>query len=81
MRTTLLAVLSIAVIGRFAADEVKAWFGWLHKRIRHYAVSKLPAERRERYDEEWASGVEEIPGEIFKLVYSVGLLRARREHS
>jgi lipopolysaccharide/colanic/teichoic acid biosynthesis glycosyltransferase len=76
MTTTLLLALFIAIVGRFMADEVKMWFGWLHKKIRRRAVAKLPPERRERYDEEWESGLEEIPGEIFRLIYSIGLLRA-----
>jgi putative colanic acid biosysnthesis UDP-glucose lipid carrier transferase len=33
-------------------------------------------ECRERYEEEWESGLSEIPGEIFKFFYSLGLLRA-----
>jgi lipopolysaccharide/colanic/teichoic acid biosynthesis glycosyltransferase len=76
MMTTVLVALLIAIAGRFMAEEVQAWFSWLHKKIRLRAVAKLPLECRERYDEEWESGLEEIPGEIFKLVYSVGLLRA-----
>lgn len=76
MTTTLLLAFFIAIVGRFMADEVKVWFGWLHKKIRRRAVAKLPPVRRERYDEEWESGLEEIPGEIFKLIYSIGLLRA-----
>jgi lipopolysaccharide/colanic/teichoic acid biosynthesis glycosyltransferase len=76
MTTTVLLALFIAIVGRLMADEVKAWFCWLHKRIRRRAVAKLPEEYRERYDEEWESGMEEAPGELFKLIYSIGLLRA-----
>jgi hypothetical protein len=76
MTTTIVVTIIIAVAGRLMADEVKAWSGWLQKKLRCGAVAKLPAESRERYDEEWQSGVEEIPGEIFKLFYSVGLLWA-----
>lgn len=76
MTTTVIVALIVAVAGRFMADELKAWFGWLHKMLRRRALNGLPAECRERYDEEWESGLEEIPGEIFKLLYSIGLLRA-----
>jgi lipopolysaccharide/colanic/teichoic acid biosynthesis glycosyltransferase len=76
MTTTVLLAVFIAIVGRLMADEVKAWFRWLHKRIRRRAVAKLPGEYRERYDEEWEGGLEEIPGELFKLIYSIGLLRA-----
>jgi len=76
MKTTVVVTLLIAIVARLMADEVKAWSGWLHKKIRGRAVARLPVECRERYDEEWESGLEEIPGEIFKVIYSVGLLRA-----
>ena len=76
MKTTVLLTLLLAIVGRFMADEVKAWTGWLHKKLRLMAVAKLPLKCRERYDEEWESGLEEIPGEIFKLIYSVGLIGA-----
>ncbi|WP_162601842.1 sugar transferase [Occallatibacter savannae] len=68
--------LFLAVLGRFLSDEIKAWSGWLSKKIRGIAVTRLPENLRERYQEEWEGGIEEIPGEIFRLLYSVGLLKA-----
>ncbi|MGB8477865.1 MAG: sugar transferase [Acidobacteriaceae bacterium] len=76
MKMTALATIFIAIVARLMADEVKAWSGWLHKKMRRRAVAKLPAQCRERYDEEWESGLEETPGEIFKVIYSMGLFRA-----
>jgi Bacterial sugar transferase len=76
MKTTMLLTVLIAIVGRFMADEVKAWFAWLHGKMRCAAVSLLPEKRRARYDEEWESGLEECPGEIFKFIYSIGLLFA-----
>lgn len=81
MKATILLALAVAVAGRLLADEAKAWAVWLHQRIRHLAVAKLPADRRDRYSEEWESGLEEVPGEIFRLLYSVGLLRAAAQMS
>ena len=75
MRAALLAV-SVAIVGQILASEVKAWSSWLQRKIRRRAVANLPIGCRERYNEEWESGIEEIPGEIFKLAYSIGLLRA-----
>lgn len=76
VKTTVLVTLLIAIVAPLMADEVKAWSGWLQKQMRCRAVAKLPVGCRERYDEEWESGLEEIPGEIFKVIYSMGLLRA-----
>jgi len=74
--TAAIKTIFVAIVGRFMADEVKAWACWLHETLRRSAVKKLPAECRYRYDEEWESGLHEIPGEIFRLIYSLGLLRA-----
>jgi lipopolysaccharide/colanic/teichoic acid biosynthesis glycosyltransferase len=73
---TTVLVIVFAVVSRFLGDEVKAWFAWLHRKVRRTAVAMLPKEHRERYDEEWERDLEEYPGEIFKLIYSVGLLIA-----
>lgn len=75
MTATLLALV-VVVVGGFMADEVKAWSRWLHLALRRRAVASLPEKCRARYDEEWERELEEIPGEILKLFYSVGLLRA-----
>jgi hypothetical protein len=76
MTTTLFLALITTIVGQLMADELKAWSGWLHKEMRRRAVRRLPLECRERYDEEWESGLDETPGEIFKLIYSLGLLKA-----
>jgi lipopolysaccharide/colanic/teichoic acid biosynthesis glycosyltransferase len=76
MTTTVLVAVLIAIVARFMADEVKAWSSWLHKKMLRIAVAKLPKQYQERYEEEWERELEECPGEIFKLVYSVGLLSA-----
>jgi hypothetical protein len=76
MKTTIFATVLVGVVARFMGEELKSWSAWLHRRIRRAAVAKLPSCCRERYDEEWQSGLEEFPGEIFKLIYSLGLLRA-----
>jgi lipopolysaccharide/colanic/teichoic acid biosynthesis glycosyltransferase len=76
VKTGMLVTLLIGVVARFMGDEVKSWSTWLHKSIRHIAVAKLPNNLRERYQEEWESGLEDFPGEILKLFHSIGLLRA-----
>jgi lipopolysaccharide/colanic/teichoic acid biosynthesis glycosyltransferase len=76
MTTTILVAVSIAIVGRFMADEVKTWSSWLHKKMLRLAVAKLPKQYQERYEEEWERELEECPGEIFKFLYSIGLLSA-----
>jgi len=65
-----------AASSRILADEVKAWSPRLTKRLIALAVRRLPENQRERYSEEWLSFIEEIPGEIGKVVAALGLICA-----
>jgi hypothetical protein len=56
------------------ADEFKAWTPWLTRRLVALAVRILPENERERYNEEWLSFVDEMPGQIGKAIVSVGLI-------
>jgi lipopolysaccharide/colanic/teichoic acid biosynthesis glycosyltransferase len=76
MTRTTFASLFIGIVVRLMGDELKSWFIWLRKRIRRMAVAKLPKNRRQRYDERWESGLEELPGDIVKLTCSIGLFGA-----
>jgi len=81
---TLLAVLVIiqtvltSAFSQQMADEFKAWTPWLTRRLIDRSVSKLPAELQERYREEWSSDVQDVPGQIGKLVFAAGFIRAAR---
>jgi hypothetical protein len=79
----LLAVLGIiaAAVSRQLADEFKAWTPWVTKLLIRRAVRKLPDEQKDRYEEEWLSHVNEIPGEVGKLVAAFGLFPATRRMS
>lgn len=66
-----------AVLLRQLADEFKAWIHWLAQRITkrciHRAVEHMPENERARYTEELQSHIDEMPGEIAKLVTAFGL--------
>ena len=74
----LLGMLGVfgAVVSKLLADEFKAWAPSLVARILAAAVRKLPAAKRERFSEEWASHVNEVPGDIGKFVAACGCLTA-----
>jgi lipopolysaccharide/colanic/teichoic acid biosynthesis glycosyltransferase len=76
MTTAVFASVFIGVVARLMGDELKSWSIWLRKRILRMAVAKLPKNRRQRYDERWESRLEELPGEIAKLICSIRLLWA-----
>jgi hypothetical protein len=65
-----------ATLSRVFADDLKAWRPRLTKKIVALAVHKLSHAQRERYAEEWMSYVDEIPGEIGKVLAALGLLWA-----
>jgi two-component system, cell cycle sensor histidine kinase PleC len=79
----LIGVFFLAVLGIFAAafsrqlaDEFKAWTPWLINHIIRLAVRQLPENQRSRRDEEWCSHINEIPGEVGKLICALDFLRA-----
>jgi hypothetical protein len=68
--------LLTGVLGRVLSDECKAWLPWIAERLIRRAVNSLPQNQRERYNEEWRSHVDEVPGAIGKVLVASSLLRA-----
>jgi lipopolysaccharide/colanic/teichoic acid biosynthesis glycosyltransferase len=80
--------LALAVLGIFAAalsrqlsNEFAAWTPWLTERLVQRAIRGLPSEYRDRFEEEWRSHINEIPGEVGKLIVVFGLPSAARRIS
>jgi hypothetical protein len=76
----LFGILATAV-SRQLADEFKAWTPRLIKYFIQRAVRQLPESQRKRFTEEWQSHVDEIPGEVGKLIVAFGFLRASSKMS
>jgi len=74
----ILVTLLVGISSKLAADEIKAWLPWITKRVTSSALSKLPSDKRERYEEEWQSDLDQIPSEFSKLIYALGLIRAAK---
>jgi lipopolysaccharide/colanic/teichoic acid biosynthesis glycosyltransferase len=79
----LIGVLIFAVLGILAAaiskqltDEFKAWAPWIIGRIIERAVRNSPEDLRERLAVEWPSHVQEVPGDVGKLIVAFGFLSA-----
>ena len=78
----ILVMIVAPAVSRQLSDEAKAWMPWLVRWLTQRAVRKLPADERERYAEEWPGRVDEIPGDVGKLVFALGLaLRSGRAPS
>jgi hypothetical protein len=82
-------LLALAVVGgifqtvfaRLLGDEIKSWLPWIVERLLRHAIVSLPKDQRERFQEEWHSHLDEIPGEIGKLVVALGFSFAARRMS
>jgi hypothetical protein len=68
-----------AVLIRLFGDELKAWMPWFTKRLLCIAIERLPEGQRERFAEEWASHINEVPGEIGKVISAVGCVSAAQK--
>jgi hypothetical protein len=69
MGKSLTAILTAATVG-LLVEEAKAMLPWLSDRMLRIAVKLLPNDRKERYFEEWASHLADIPGPISKLFFT-----------
>src|ERR1700751_4821393 len=79
----ILGVLGIiaAAVSRQLTDEFKAWTPWITRRLIRRAARRLPDEQRDRFEEEWLSHLNEIPGEVGKVIAALGFVRASRRMS
>jgi hypothetical protein len=73
---TVLLPFVIAIAAQLFADEAKAWLPWLTQRIVSLAVHLLPLDQRERYGEEWPGHIDEIPGDIGRVLVAIGFVFA-----
>jgi hypothetical protein len=76
----LVGILSATLTG-LMTDEFKAWIPWIIQRIIRRSIGRLPQTQRKRFEEEWRSHVNEIPGEVGKLVVAFGFLSASSKMS
>lgn len=78
MGAAILGIFS-AAFAKILADDFKAWRPRLVDRLINYALAKLPECHRQRFDEEWRSHVNDVPGEIGKITTAIGYRWAAAE--
>jgi hypothetical protein len=71
----LVSVLT-AALSRVVAEEFVAWTPAIVRRLIRIAVARLPENYRERFEEEWHSHVNEVPGVFGKLLAAADCSRA-----
>jgi exopolysaccharide production protein ExoY len=76
----LILAAALTLIGgafsKLLADEFKAWAPSMVSSILAVAVRTLPPSRRKRSEEEWKSHVEELPGDLSKVIVACGFMFA-----
>jgi hypothetical protein len=75
MRKLVLLIL-VNAISRQLVDEFKAWTPWLTRKLITVGACILPEAERARLIEEWASHIDEVPGEISKILAAIGFIVA-----
>jgi hypothetical protein len=61
-----------ATLSSLVAAEIKAWSPSIIRGLIKFAVERLPENLRERFTEEWQSHVNEVPGQVGKLLVALG---------
>ena len=75
-----LAIL-VGTLSKLLADDAKAWTPHVTKAIIASAVKMLPERHRERFSEEWTSHINDVPGDLSKIVCALGYVSAARKFS
>ncbi|MGB8493386.1 MAG: hypothetical protein WCE53_03195 [Candidatus Acidiferrum sp.] len=66
----------VATLSKLAVEEIVAWSPSIIRTLIKFAVGRLPENLRARFDEEWQSHVNDVPGQIGKLLVAMGFLFA-----
>ena len=75
----LVATILVATLSRLMAEDFKAWVPRLTRHAIQRAVRKLPNDQRDRLAEEWTADVADTPGDLSKLIFACGFMRASRK--
>jgi len=66
----------LAALSSLLVDEIKARTPTIVRKLIAIAVGQLPKSQRERFDEEWRSHTDDVPGPLGKIVTASGFLVA-----
>jgi uncharacterized protein involved in exopolysaccharide biosynthesis len=74
-----IAAMIATVLNRLSGDKLKAWMPWFTDELLRIAIRRLPDAGRERFSEEWASHLDEVSGQISKVLVALGCVSAGRQ--
>jgi len=69
----ILAIVAVigGAISQILSDEFRAWTPWIVNFLIRLAVCRLPKDLHERFYEEWHAHIDEIPGNVGKILLAV----------
>lgn len=76
-----LGALILGAVAIMIASDIKAWRPNVTHWALNVAVSRLPKKLRARFSEQWASDIEDIPGDIPKIIFALDLIRGAIHHA
>jgi hypothetical protein len=68
-----------AVLNRLSGGALRTWIPWFTQRLLDLAIKRLPEDQGERFGEEWASHINEVPGDVGKIAFAWGCVSAAHE--
>jgi hypothetical protein len=68
-----------AVLNRLSGGALRTWIPWFTQRLLDLAIKRLPEDQRERFAEEWASHINDMPGDVGKIAFASGCVSAAHE--
>ncbi len=76
LTTSLVVGVLTAALSKILVGEIGAWCPRIVRNLIKLAVARLPENQQDRFDEEWQSHVNEVPGTVGKLLAAAGFLLA-----
>jgi len=77
--SSIAVAVSGAVLGGLAKSEIEGWLPRWAEILRQIAVKQTPDPYRDRFSEEWAAYLNDMPGPISKFLAGLGFVRAALE--
>jgi pilus assembly protein CpaE len=68
-----------AVLNRLSGGALHAWIPWFTRRLLEIAAIRSPYDQRERLAEEWESHINEVSGDLGKIVFAYGCVSAAHQ--
>ena len=68
-----------AVLNRLSGGALHTWISSFTRQLLDLATKHLPEDQRERFAEEWESHINEVSGDLRKIVFAWGCVSAAQE--